>query len=105
MSDDPLDDLGDLSALAEWAAYVTDPTSANFAALLKATSTRQRPRLLAEMEVAFHVKVNWRIAQHLALLHLDAFAPYVERTDEVRAAYFASRACSLSDDDSRACLA
>jgi len=87
-----------------WELYQRDP-SQGLPVLLRTVPVEGREGLLVALEDLFFSGQNWRVAQHLALLHLDRLKPYCERIDTVRANYFAERACGLSDHDPRAQLA
>jgi hypothetical protein len=85
-----------------WTAYVADPNGGTLKALLSASTIASRPALLGSIASLFHESSAWRVAQHLALLHLDRLSPEAGRSDLVRAVYFAHRACALSGQDPRA---
>lgn len=94
-----------VETLPAWSTYEAAPDGSALAGVLGATSSEARATLLIAMENLFYTTSSWRVAQHLALLHMDRFVPYAGRSDLVKAVYFAGRACALSADDPRARIA
>jgi hypothetical protein len=93
-----------VGATPDWLSYVSGPSGPRLGALIAATPLQTRPGLLTEVERLFFERADWRVALHVALLHLDRFAPAVGERDLVKALYFADQACTLSKNDSRARL-
>lgn len=94
----------EIATLAEWEAYVVSPTGATLGPLLNRVDLSQRGTLFEMLASLAGSGAAWRVHQHLALLHLGALAPFSEEIDSVRALYFATRACTLSEDEPAAVL-